>query len=129
MVYRPAAVAASPTGANDMGLRSTLAAVAMIVLSRDVIAEPTTQPTSTDTPLKYTMKDIDGRDVNLADYKGKVVMIVNVASKCGFTPQYKALEEIYKTYEAKGFVVLGFPANDFNKQEPGSDTDIKAFCS
>ena len=112
-----------------MGLRSTLAAVAVIVLSRDVIAEPTTQPTGSDTPLKFTMKDIDGKDVNLADYKGKVVMIVNVASKCGFTPQYKALEEIYKTYEAKGFVVLGFPANDFNKQEPGSDTDIKAFCS
>ncbi|MGN6627450.1 MAG: glutathione peroxidase, partial [Tepidisphaeraceae bacterium] len=79
--------------------------------------------------LAFTMKDIDGHDVNLADYKGKVVMIVNVASRCGFTPQYKGLEAIYEKYKDKGFVILGFPANNFKSQEPGSDADIKAFCT
>lgn len=111
-----------------MGLRSSLAAVAVILLGRNVIAEPTTMPTSADTPLQFTMKDIDGKDVNLADYKGKVVLIVNVASKCGFTKQYEQLEAVYNQYKDKGLVVLGFPANDF-KQEAGSDADIKTFCT
>ena len=80
-------------------------------------------------PLQYTVKDIDGKDVDLAQYKGKVVMIVNVASKCGNTPQYKALEESYKKYAGKGFVVLGFPANEFRGQEPGTNEEIKQFCT
>ena len=80
-------------------------------------------------PLQYVVKDIDGKDVDLAQYKGKVVMIVNVASKCGNTPQYKALEESYKKYGDKGFVVLGFPANEFRGQEPGTNADIKEFCT
>ena len=79
--------------------------------------------------LDGTVKDIDGKDKNLADYKGDVVMIVNVASKCGFTPQYKQLEEIYSKYKDQGFTILGFPANDFMKQEPGTDAEIKEFCS
>ncbi len=65
----------------------------------------------------------------MADYKGKTLLIVNVASRCGFTPQYKGLEEIYKKYKAQGFEVLGFPANNFMGQEPGSNEEIKEFCS
>jgi glutathione peroxidase len=89
-------------------------------------AEPSTQPTG---PLDFTVKDIDGHDVNLGDYKGKVVMIVNVASKCGNTPQYKALEEMYQANKDKGFVIIGFPANNFGHQEPGTDSEIKTFCT
>src|SRR3954467_4892715 len=70
-------------------------------------------------PLDFKMKDIDGKEVNLADYKGKVVMLVNVASKCGFTPQYKGLEALYEKYKEQGFVIVGFPANNFHAQEPG----------
>jgi glutathione peroxidase len=77
----------------------------------------------------FTMKDIDGNEVSLAKYKGNVVLIVNVASKCGFTPQYKGLQELYAAYKDRGFIILGFPANDFLWQEPGSDNDIKQFCS
>jgi glutathione peroxidase len=78
--------------------------------------------------LGHVVKDIDGNEVDLAKYKGKVVMIVNVASKCGFTPQYEQLEAVYKKYADQGFVVLGFPSNDFMWQEPGSDAEIKRFC-
>jgi glutathione peroxidase len=79
--------------------------------------------------LGYTLKDIDGKDVDLSQYKGKVVLFVNVASKCGYTPQYAGLEKLYKEKMGKGFVVLGFPANNFGEQEPGSDAEIKSFCS
>ena len=79
--------------------------------------------------LKYTVKDIDGKDVDLSKYQGKVLMIVNVASKCGNTPQYKQLQEVYEKYKGQGFEVLGFPANDFKAQEPGTNEDIKEFCS
>ena len=75
------------------------------------------------------VKDIDGKDVSMADYKGKVLLIVNVASKCGYTPQYKGLQADYEKYKDKGFVVLGFPCNQFNKQEPGSNEEIKQFCT
>jgi len=77
----------------------------------------------------FVMKTIDGKEKSLADYKGKVLMIVNVASKCGHTPQYKALEELYNKYKDQGFDILGFPANNFLWQEPGSDADIKNFCT
>jgi glutathione peroxidase len=77
----------------------------------------------------FTMKSIDGQKVNLADFRGKVVLIVNVASRCGFTPQYEGLEKIYNKYNAQGFVILGFPANNFMSQEPGTDEEIKTFCS
>lgn len=76
----------------------------------------------------FTMKTLDGKDKSLADYKGKVVMVVNTASFCGYTPQYKDLETIFRQYKEKGFVVVGFPANNFGKQEPGKDDDIAAFC-
>ena len=75
------------------------------------------------------VKDIDGKDASLKDYQGKVLLIVNVASKCGFTPQYKGLEAVYEKYKDKGLVVLGFPCNQFAHQEPGTDAEIKQFCS
>ncbi len=75
------------------------------------------------------LKDIDGKDTSLKAYQGKVLLIVNVASKCGFTPQYEGLEALQKKYEAQGFTVLGFPCNDFLSQEPGTAEEIKTFCS
>jgi glutathione peroxidase len=79
--------------------------------------------------LDQTVKNIDGKDVNLADYRGKVVLVVNVASQCGYTKQYTGLQSIYTRYKDKGFVILGFPCNQFGKQEPGTEADIKQFCS
>lgn len=76
----------------------------------------------------FTMNSIDGKPVALSQYKGKVLVIVNVASKCGFTGQYKNLETLYRTYKDRGLVVLGFPANDFLGQEPGSNEQIAQFC-
>lgn len=75
------------------------------------------------------LKDIDGKDTSLKAYQGKVLLIVNVASKCGFTKQYEGLQAIYKKYEGQGLVVCGFPCNQFGGQEPGTEADIKAFCS
>ena len=78
---------------------------------------------------KITVKDINGKEVKLSDYKGKVLLIVNVASYCGFTKQYSGLEEIYKKYKDKGFEILAFPCNKFGEQEPGTNEEIKNFCS
>lgn len=75
------------------------------------------------------LKDINGKDTSLKEYKGKVLIIVNVASKCGNTPQYAGLEKLQQKYKDQGFVVLGFPCNQFGKQEPGSNEEIKEFCS
>jgi len=75
------------------------------------------------------LKDIDGNSTSLKPYQGKVLLIVNVASKCGFTPQYTALESVYKKYQDQGLVVLGFPCNQFHQQEPGTDAEIKQFCT
>ena len=77
----------------------------------------------------FTMDSIDGKPVNLASFSGKVVLIVNVASKCGFTPQYAALEALYEKYKDKGFVIVGVPANNFMSQEPGTNEEIKTFCT
>ena len=79
-------------------------------------------------PLNHAVKDINGNQVNLKEYLGKTTLLVNVASKCGLTPQYKGLQELYDNYKDKGFVILGFPANDFMGQEPGTEEDIKQFC-
>jgi glutathione peroxidase len=79
--------------------------------------------------LGFTMRSIDGADIPLSAYSGKVILLVNVASKCGYTPQYKDLEELYRKYKDRGLVILGFPANNFGSQEPGTDAEIKAFCS
>ncbi len=79
-------------------------------------------------PLDFKMTGIDGKEVDLGKYKGKVVLLVNVASECGYTPQYKGLQELYQTYGGEGLVVLGVPSNDFGKQEPGTNAQILEFC-
>ena len=77
----------------------------------------------------FVMKDAEGNDVSLADYKGKVLMIVNTATGCGFTPQYNGLEELYEKYKDKGFEILDFPCNQFGEQAPGTDEEITEFCT
>lgn len=77
----------------------------------------------------FVVNNIDGEEVSLEDYKGKVMLIVNTASKCGFTPQYKDLQRLYDEYHEKGFEILGFPCNQFMEQEPGGAEEIKSFCS
>ncbi len=79
-------------------------------------------------PLSGTAKSIDGEIVELGSYTGRVVLVVNVASRCGFTKQYRQLQSIYETYEDRGFVILGFPCNQFGRQEPGTEEEIKSFC-
>ena len=78
---------------------------------------------------EFTLPSIDGAAAPLSAYKGKVVLIVNVASQCGYTPQYAGLEKLYEKYKDQGLVVLGFPANNFGAQEPGTNAEIKTFCS
>jgi glutathione peroxidase len=97
-------------------MRSLLASIALLATASaaDLAAIP--------------FETIDGKEKTLADYKGKVVLVVNTASKCGLTPQYEALEAIYDKYRSKDFVVLGFPCNDFNGQEPGTEKEIEKFC-
>ncbi len=104
-----------------------LAAVSISLSRASGAAEQ--QPTTRPAVLNYTVKDIDGNDYDLAKLKGKVVLLVNVASKCGYTPQYKGLESLYEQYKDKGFVIVGFPANNFKGQEPGSNEEIKQFCT
>jgi glutathione peroxidase len=77
----------------------------------------------------YTVKSIDGKPVKLDQFRGKALLLVNVASQCGYTPQYEGLQKIYSRYKDKGLVILGFPANNFGAQEPGTDQEIKTFCS
>ena len=95
------------------------------IVQGDTAAEPESDPQV----LRFTMNDIDGEPQDLAQYRGDVVLIVNVASKCGLTPQYEGLEALYRELQDEGFVILGFPANDFMGQEPGSELQIKTFCS
>jgi len=77
----------------------------------------------------FTMNSIDGKPTSLSSYNGKVVLLVNVASRCGFTPQYSALEKVYEKYKDRNFVIVGIPANNFGSQEPGTNAEIKTFCS
>jgi glutathione peroxidase len=79
-------------------------------------------------PLQFKVKDINGKEVDLSTYLGKTIMIVNVASKCGLTPQYKGLQALYEKFKDKNFEILGFPSNDFLGQEPGTEEEIKQFC-
>jgi len=115
---------------NRLCLSASLSALAALLLlsplARVSASDETKNPTSV---LDFHEKDIDGKDVDLAKYKGKVLMIVNTASQCGLTPQYKDLEALYEKHKDKGFEILGFPANEFGKQEPGSNEEIKEFCS
>ena len=96
--------------------------------TKDVIKEPT-KMAAKGSPLDFKMKTIDGKEQDLSQYKGKVVLMVNVASKCGLTPQYTALESTYEKYKDQGFVIVGFPANNFGSQEPGTNEEIKQFCT
>jgi len=115
------------------------AAPALVLLAQDKTKEtpkeekPAEEAKKADLPedslFKLKVKDIDGKDVDLKDYQGKVVLVVNVASKCGLTPQYKGLEKLYTDLKEKGFVILGFPSNDFGGQEPGTAEEIKKFCA
>jgi len=91
--------------------------------------ETAMQPETATSALDFTVKDIDGGDVALSKYRGKVVLIVNVASRCGLTPQYKDLEALHDRYAKDGLAILGFPANEFGKQEPGTNAEIKQFCT
>jgi glutathione peroxidase len=104
-------------------MKTTLALILALAAMNAFTAEP--KPNLADIPLK----DINGKDTSLKAYKGEVLLIVNVASKCGYTPQYKSLEATYRKYKDQGLVVLGFPCNQFGGQEPGSNEEIKAFCS
>lgn len=108
-------------------VRSMLVAVAIGCVA---IAAQAAEKESKAVPaaLNFKMKSLDGKPVDLSKYKGKVVMIVNVASQCGNTPQYAGLEELHEKYADKGLAILGFPANEFGAQEPGSDTEIAEFC-
>mgnify|MGYP003956657687 CR=1 FL=1 len=76
----------------------------------------------------FNFKDLDGSDLNLNEYKGKVIIVVNVASQCGFTKQYEAMQEVWDKYQDRGLVMIGVPSNDFGNQEPGSNKEIKTFC-
>ena len=96
----------------------------VLILSINTYAKDTSMNTIYD----FKVKTIEGKETTLEQYKGKVMLIVNVASKCGFTPQYDGLEALYKKYKEKGLVVLGFPCNQFGSQEPGSETEIQNFC-
>ncbi len=110
-------------------LLAVLAAFAATAPAADKpAATPEGKAKVTTGPLQFKMKDIKGKDVELADYKGKVVLFVNVASKCGYTKQYKGLQELYEKFKDDGLVVIGVPANEFGGQEPGTDQDIAKFC-
>jgi glutathione peroxidase len=102
------------------------AALAWAPLAIVSAGDPPKKPASV---LDFRVKDIDGKDVDLARFRGKVLLIVNTASQCGYTPQYKDLESIYEKYKSQGLEVLAFPANEFGSQEPGTDEQIKEFCS
>lgn len=111
-------------------MRTTLALLILSALALPARAE-TPAKTEADAPapaLAFTMKRLDGSAQDLAEYHGRVVLIVNTASRCGLTPQYKDLQEIYDRYRERGLVILGFPSNDFAGQEPGSDEEIAEFC-
>ena len=102
---------------------------------KDKVKDPSTAPAPADkegqpvSPLDFKLKSIDGKDMDLAQFKGKVVLLVNVASRCGLTKQYSALQALHEKYQDKGFVVVGIPANNFGGQEPGTEAEIKEFCS
>ncbi len=112
-----------------MGRNVALTLMALLMMSgaTTVYAKGGTVPDSG--IYSFTMKNIDGAEVPLSSFNGKVLLLVNVASKCGYTPQYKDLEALYRKYKDQGLEILGFPANNFMWQEPGTDAEIKAFCT
>lgn len=105
------------------------AAVFSLVLLSRANDEPARAEAGAASVYDFTLKNIDGKETSLGQYKGKVLLLVNVASKCGLTPQYEGLQSLYTKYEDRGLVILGFPANNFMGQEPGTDEEIKSFCT
>jgi glutathione peroxidase len=120
-IHRPRAVDSPGLSLNPSPMKS-IAVLSTVLLMQASLA-------LADSVYDIKVKDIDGKPTTLADYKGKVLLIVNVASHCGLTPQYKGLEAAYEKYKDKGLVVLGFPCNQFNGQEPGTNEEIKKFCT
>jgi glutathione peroxidase len=108
---------------------AAIAAVLSFGFAASARASGGEQDAKVDSVLDFKMKNIDGKEVDLAQFKGKVILVVNVASQCGLTPQYDGLQSLYEKYKDQGFVVLGFPANEFGRQEPGTDAQIKEFCT
>jgi glutathione peroxidase len=113
------------------GTMRTSRLFAMLCLTLALVATAFAAPPAADAKSVYdfTLKSIDGQPTPLSEYHGKVLLLVNVASKCGFTPQYTALEAIYEKYKSRGLVIVGVPANNFMGQEPGTNEEIKTFCS
>ncbi|HEX4590224.1 MAG TPA: glutathione peroxidase [Gemmataceae bacterium] len=109
--------------------RRTALSAAVLVLTAGLAAAGEKGAATVPAALNFTLKDITGKPVELSQYQGKVVLLVNVASKCGYTPQYEGLEKLYEKYGKDGLVVIGIPANEFGRQEPGSDAEIKEFCT
>ncbi|MBN1301736.1 MAG: glutathione peroxidase [Melioribacteraceae bacterium] len=101
----------------------------IFLISVSISAQKTEKQKTEKSVFDIAVKDIDGKDVQLSEYKGKVLLIVNVASKCGYTPQYEGLQKIYEKFNEQGFEILAFPCNDFGAQEPGSNEQIQNFCS
>jgi glutathione peroxidase len=93
------------------------------------MADQKSQAKTASSALDFVVQDIEGKDVPLSKYRGKVVMIVNVASKCGLTPQYRELQQLHEVYSGQGLAILGFPANEFMGQEPGTNAEIRQFCT
>jgi glutathione peroxidase len=107
-----------------------LAAVSLLITLSTYAQKPNNEVGMNEKSIyDFKVKSIDGNEIKMEDYKGKVLLIVNVASQCGFTPQYEGLERLCQKYKEQGFVVLGFPCNQFAGQEPGTDAEIKNFCS
>lgn len=107
----------------------TLSIFALLFLGITISSSYSTNKDSAMNIYNFTAKTIDGADKSIADYKGKVLLVVNVASKCGFTKQYSGLEALYQKYKDQGIEILAFPCNQFGSQEPGTSEDIKEFCS
>ena len=105
-----------------------LASCLALALTGYGFADDSTKGSKMSGPLQFTLKDINDKDVELSQFKGKVVLFVNVASQCGYTPQYNGLQDLYEKHGKDGLVVIGVPANEFGKQEPGTNADILKFC-
>lgn len=104
-------------------MKSMMVHIAFILMAGNTLAETTQQNL-----YSFKAKDAQGQETSLSKFKNKVVLVVNVASNCGYTSQYDGLEKLYKDYQKKGFVILGFPSNEFGGQEPGTDAEIQKFC-
>ncbi|HEY3781667.1 MAG TPA: glutathione peroxidase [Fimbriimonadaceae bacterium] len=115
---------------RQTGVAVAITAAALVTTAScdPIPSQPSSPATTANTVYDFSMKNIDGKDVPLSKFKGKVLLIVNVASKCGNTPQYAGLEALYKAKKSEGFAILGFPANQFGAQEPGTNAEIKEFC-